>query len=193
MIQAVIFDCFGVLCHGTLSYFVARARPENRQAVSDTNRAAEYGYMDIEEYHTTMAELLDTTIEDVQKISNEHYVRNEAMFNYARTLKGRGYRLGLLSNVGTGIIEKLFTSGELNELFNEVVLSGEVGMVKPNAEIFEVMASRLQLEPKECVMIDDLIANIDGARSIGMSGVICETVEQVQSDVESAIKASAHA
>jgi HAD superfamily hydrolase (TIGR01509 family) len=72
----------------------------------------------------------------------------------------------------------LFTTEELAELFDSVVLSSEVGMIKPHPEIYELTARRLQLLTRECLMIDDMAANIEGAQAVGMEGVIFTTTQE---------------
>ncbi|PTR31651.1 HAD superfamily hydrolase (TIGR01509 family) [Rhodococcus sp. OK519] len=52
-----------------------------------------------------------------------------------------------------------------------VVVSGDVGMAKPDRRIYELTAERLGLAPGECIFVDDLIANVRGAVAAGMVGV----------------------
>src|SRR5689334_11023477 len=56
-------------------------------------------------------------------------------------------------------------------LFDAVVVSGEVGLAKPAAEIYHLTAARLGLAPSECVFVDDLAINVRGAAAAGMVGV----------------------
>lgn len=90
----------------------------------------------------------------------------------------------MLSNVGRGLMEQLFASQELEELFDTVVLSSEVGMIKPDPAIFNFTTDKMGLLPEDCLMIDDLEANIEGARQTGMHGVVFSTTSQVISDIE---------
>ena len=183
MIRAIIFDCFGVLCEGSLDYFVSRAVPENRQAVVDANRSADYGYTTHEEYVGELASLLQITPDDVEDIMRRRHMRNEPMFDLARSLKPP-YKLGLLSNVGGNTLDKLFTEDELTHFFDAAVLSGEVGMVKPYAAIYEYIANELGVLPEECVMIDDSPRNVEGAMNVGMRGIVCSSARQVKTELD---------
>jgi epoxide hydrolase-like predicted phosphatase len=60
---------------------------------------------------------------------------------------------------------------EWTGLFDAVVVSGEVGLAKPAAEIYHLTATRLGLAPAECVFVDDLAINVRGAAAAGMVGV----------------------
>lgn len=56
-------------------------------------------------------------------------------------------------------------------LFDTIVLSGEVGVAKPDRRIFELAAERLGLQPDECVFVDDLAVYVHAAARTGMVGV----------------------
>jgi putative hydrolase of the HAD superfamily len=57
-------------------------------------------------------------------------------------------------------------------MFDVVVISGEVGMRKPEERIFRHAAGLLGLDPAECVLIDDIEANVRAAEALGMTGVL---------------------
>lgn len=183
MIRGIIFDCFGVLCQGSLDYFVSNAPADKRQNVIDTNHAADRGFIDHDEYVAAMASFLDVPTDEILRIMRVQHIRMEPVIEFARSLKPP-YKLGLLSNVGGGVINALFTQEELTDLFDAVVLSGEVGMAKPYQEIFELTAERLGLRPDECLMIDDIPRNVEGAELAGMTGVVFGSLGQLRHDIE---------
>jgi putative hydrolase of the HAD superfamily len=91
------------------------------------------------------------------------------MIDAVRRLRGTGVRTGLISNSwGTGIYEPRV----LDELFDAVVISGEVGLHKPQPEIFRLGAERLGVEPGACVFVDDLRENVAGAEAVGMTAIL---------------------
>jgi putative hydrolase of the HAD superfamily len=91
-----------------------------------------------------------------------------AMYAMIRTLRGSGFGTALLSN-SWGCDE--YPRADFPGLFDTVVISGEVGMRKPEPEIFLHAAATLGLEPRECVFIDDVAANVAAAVGCGMAGV----------------------
>jgi epoxide hydrolase-like predicted phosphatase len=91
-----------------------------------------------------------------------------AMYTMIRTLRGSGYGTALLSN-SWGCDE--YPRADFPGLFDTVVISGEVGMRKPEPEIFLHAAATLGLEPRECVFIDDVEANVAAAIACGMAGI----------------------
>jgi putative hydrolase of the HAD superfamily len=91
-----------------------------------------------------------------------------AMYDLMRTLRRAGVRTCLLSNSwgNNDYPREVFP-----ELFDAWVISAEVGMRKPEEEIFLHAAAQLGLPPRQCVFIDDVKANVDAATALGMAGV----------------------
>jgi HAD superfamily hydrolase (TIGR01509 family) len=71
-------------------------------------------------------------------------------------------------------------------MFDEIVISGEVGLRKPEPEIFLLAAERVGLAPVECVFVDDMEPNIIGARELGMTAVHHTSYEQTRQELEKA-------
>ena len=91
------------------------------------------------------------------------------MYDTIRTLRAAGFSTALLSN-SWGCDE--YPRADFAGLFDTVVLSGEIGMRKPEKEIFLHAAATLGLAPAECVFIDDMEANVAAAQACGMTGVL---------------------
>ena len=93
---------------------------------------------------------------------------DETMHQAVRAARAAGIRTGLISNSwGTSRYDRAL----LAELFDGVVISGEVGMRKPTREIYERGARAIGLTPAQCVFVDDLPFNLDPARELGMATV----------------------
>lgn len=179
MIRGIIFDCFGVLYQGSLTHLAELASPADRQAVHDLAHASDHGYIDYEEYFEQLGALVHKPASEVKAIVRERHVRNTELVEVVRRLHGR-YKVGMLSNVGRGVMTTLFSEVELTTLFDAVVLSSEVGLIKPDPRVYELAAERLGCDPEVCVMIDDLPDNIDGADRAGMQGIVYSSVNQLK-------------
>jgi putative hydrolase of the HAD superfamily len=81
------------------------------------------------------------------------------------------YRLSVLSNADLSLRSRLQHEHGLLDLFDDVVVSAEVGLAKPDPEIFRVAVKRLGLAPEQCVFVDDWDVNVNAAREVGMSAV----------------------
>jgi putative hydrolase of the HAD superfamily len=81
------------------------------------------------------------------------------------------YRTAVLSNADSTLSRLLRDSHGIADLFDDIVVSADVGMAKPDTQIYTLAAHRLGLTTGECVFIDDLAGNVEAARAVGMHGV----------------------
>jgi putative hydrolase of the HAD superfamily len=96
-------------------------------------------------------------------------VPDEPMIEAVRRARAGNIKTGLISNSwGRGRYDR----DSFPELFDGVVISGEVGMHKPKPEIFELGAKLIGLDPSDCVFVDDLRENCVGAEAVGMTAIL---------------------
>jgi epoxide hydrolase-like predicted phosphatase len=102
------------------------------------------------------------------------------MLAMIRAARGHGVRTALLSNSwGEHYPEQLW-----DNLFDAIVISGKVGMRKPDREIFEHTVTELGLSAGECVMVDDVARNVEGAVAAGLVGVLHRSTEDTICELE---------
>ncbi len=93
----------------------------------------------------------------------------ERVVDAVRAARAAGVRTGLVSNSwGTSI----YDPDALEGMFDAIVISGEVGLHKPQPEIYRLAAKRLGVEPDRCVFVDDLRENVRGAEEVVMTAVL---------------------
>ena len=134
----------------------------------------------------------DISLEGMFEVYFTHLERNPAMIDYVRELRDRGLRTALLTNnVREWEPRWRALLPEIDEIFDVVVDSAFVGMRKPEPEIYTLTLARLggDLEPRDCVFVDDIEVNCDTARELGMSAVRFETVDQARPEIERALAA----
>jgi putative hydrolase of the HAD superfamily len=131
---------------------------------------------------------------DLSRLRHLYFDRiepNPPMIAYMAELRGRGLRTALLTN-NVREWEPLWRSKlpELDDIFELVVDSAFVGMRKPERRIYELTLERLGgLRGEQCVFVDDLEVNCEGARELGMTAVRFEHAEQAIAELESALGA----
>ena len=91
-----------------------------------------------------------------------------AMVAAVKELRGAGLLTGLISNSWS---TSHYDREMLDELFDTAVISAEVGLHKPQPEIYRLAAERLGVAPEECIFVDDLRENCEGAEAVGMTAV----------------------
>lgn len=110
---------------------------------------------------------------------------DESMIGAVRTARQKGVPTGLISNSwGGNYGEGGYDRVMFDQLFDIVVVSGEVGLRKPQPEIYLLACERIGAEPAECVFADDFEVNALGATAVGMLGIRHRTAEETIPQLE---------
>ena len=108
--------------------------------------------------------------------------------DFAQSLRPR-YKTALLSNAFADEPPRLREWYQLEELFDRVIYSCDVGMGKPEAPIFQLALERLGARPEEAIFLDDVPANVEGARKLGIRGIQFLDTEQAIRDIQDMLDA----
>jgi HAD superfamily hydrolase (TIGR01509 family) len=104
--------------------------------------------------------------------------KNNQVLELIKDLKGR-YGLAMVTNAPSRYsLDQRFNMGELDEMFDVVVVSGEVGWDKPAPEIYTMTAEKLGVEPSEVLFIDDVPSFTEAAAAMGMQTMIYVNVPE---------------
>lgn len=190
MVRAIIFDYFGVIQPDVLpaTYRFFGGDPNrDKQFLSDTINAVNHGY--IRSSRPVIAEHLGVSVGQWVAALNERRGHDPELLAYILQLR-KQYKTALLSNIGPGGLQVMWPEGELEKYFDEAIASGDVGHIKPEPEIYQLMAKRLGVDPNECVMIDDLQKHCDGARNAGMQAIQYSHFAQAKAELENLLNQS---
>lgn len=99
-------------------------------------------------------------------------------------LHASGYMLVGLTNWSADKFALTRRRYDVFSLFDEIVVSGEVGLVKPDTRIFERMLRKIGRRPEECLFIDDSAANIEAAASMGFATIRFESPAQLREELD---------
>lgn len=184
MIQAIVFDCFGVLTSDKWKEFIAAQSPEKVQAIRDIHTAFDKHLISYQDFQKEVAELSGASTEELDDVFLQKTIRakNEPLIVFIKELK-KQYKIAILSNVGTGWIRDEFLTADEQKHFDAMVFSYEVGYAKPDQEIYEITAERLNVPANACVMIDDSQPNIDGALAAGWQAILYHNLPQLKSEL----------
>lgn len=195
--QAVLFDFGGVF---TASPFVAAGRIAAELGTS-ADRLVEVvfgSYSEDTDHPWHRLERGELTIEDARQailalgaeqgfeadlyklfgaMGSAGGVREE-LVECVRGVKREGLRTGLLTNNVAEFREHWRAMIPIDEIFDDVVDSSEVGMRKPNPRIFTLACERLSVEPARSVFLDDHPGNIDAAKRVGLEAVLVGEAHQ---------------
>lgn len=192
MIKAVLFDCFGVLYPDTYWTVVrkyARDLPERRQVFHDLVKRADLGLIDVNELWDQLAGELNIDRKSMDKDIQAMGGVDDELMEYVGELRRRGHKIGFISNVGHGFIEDVFGKYRWQDYFDHLTLSSEVGFIKPDPRIYKLAAEHLGVIPEDCVFIDDSERNVEGARMVGMQGILYRDYDEMKAELEQILQA----
>jgi epoxide hydrolase-like predicted phosphatase len=131
-------------------------------------RSLERGAVTDDEFERDFGELLGVEPAGLIERLFAGLAPEQKMIDAVNAARSAGVRTGLISNSwGTGIYERAPM-----DIFDATVISGDVGLHKPQREIYELGADRIGIAPESCVFVDDLRENVAGAEAVGMAAVL---------------------
>ena len=176
-IKALIWDMEGVLMltdESDLPMKVAKTLNAPYEKVreiffSDYNDSVDLGEVTQDQFNEYILDILQMPRENkylLEKIINEDFYIDEELLKKIIRMR-RDYKMGLISNYSNELRKKIENEWAFKSVFDEIIISCEVGLIKPDPEIFNLMLDRLGVRADESVFIDDRIKNIDGAKKMG--------------------------
>jgi epoxide hydrolase-like predicted phosphatase len=178
-INAFMFDCFGVISPPPLfgwykKYMTDRGLSDDK--LLDVFRNYDLNKIsgeNVAEYFSKY-EGITSSKEEIQEQIDSYLKIDTELVNVIKQLKNKGYKTALLSNGNTAYFDRIVypTYPEFKNLFGEIIISSDVGIVKPDKEIYLYALEKINSKPEESLFIDDNQTNIDGAVSVGINGYL---------------------
>jgi epoxide hydrolase-like predicted phosphatase len=192
--EAVLFDFGGVLTTPVWDSFAAFCRDEgldpetvrnlfrtDPEALGDL-RGLETGALTEAEFEAKFGARLG--LEDHERLIDSMFSGMKpmpSMVQAVRDLRASGLKTGLISNSWS---VNHYDRDLLAEIFDDAVISAEVGMHKPELEIYELACKRIGVPAERCLFVDDLRENCEGAEAVGMTAIRhrepAETIARLQ-------------
>jgi epoxide hydrolase-like predicted phosphatase len=148
--------------------------------------ALETGQMSVPDFETHLAEAL-LILGGVKVEAKGLLERMFDFFEHAPDMNGlvhrakkKGIKTALLSNSWGNS----YPRHGWDDMFDQVIISGEVGMRKPDSNIYQLTLNRLKVKPNEAVFVDDLPHNIKSASDLGMIGILHTEYEKTKMEIE---------
>lgn len=185
-IQAIIFDCFGVLITDGLEAAIQqleKTNPQARSFISSTIKQNNSGLIAPAESNRRIAEYLGISAEEWRGTVSGGEVKNHDLLQWIIDLR-KQYKTAVLSNVGRGSLTRRFSEQELTELFDAIIVSAEVGLLKPDPEIYHLTADKLGVPIEACAFLDDRELYVQAAIDTGMHGIYYQTFQQARAELE---------
>ncbi|HUC01448.1 MAG TPA: HAD family phosphatase [Candidatus Paceibacterota bacterium] len=179
MIEAVIFDFFGVICPDLHKTWTEKHHIKDPGALyREIGEKVDLGLAPEKAYIETLSKRSGIPNGEIEKELDEMRMINTKVIDIIKTLKER-YKIGLLSDASATLLRRILGENGLIKYFDAIVISSEVGHTKPSAEIFRAVLTTLDVEPQKAIFIDDGASNIRGAEAVGIKGILFEGADEL--------------
>jgi len=198
-IKAVIWDLGGVLLRTAdlssrqaLADRLGKPRHELENLVfsGDSGDRAQLGEISADEHWENIRRVLALDAAGIDEFRRQFWEGDQLdveLVDHIRSLRGR-YKTGLLSNAFSDLRQVVTSLLNFSDAFDDMVISAELHLVKPDARIYQVALRRLGAEPEEAIFIDDMLRNVEGARSQGMNAIHFRQRAQALEELEELLK-----
>lgn len=192
--QAIIFDFGGVLMRtedrGPRTQLARRLgrTPEELEEVvfnGPSELPAALGEISAEQHWRSIAETLQISEAEIPAFQASFWGGDRLeteIVEQIRHLK-QHYRTALLSNAWSDLREYLVNGLKIADAFDQMVISAEVGLIKPDPRIYHLVLERLQVPAQAAIFLDDFIQNVEGARSVGLTAIHFRSADQALAEL----------
>lgn len=170
MIKAIIFDFFDVIRTDAYKAWLSNQNYKREGQFAELSEKMDRGDITDKEFLETLGRICGRPAEVVLE---EMEADTKVDMNVVRIIDkiAGAYKIGLLSNSPSNFLRDLLHDNDLEKYFDVIVISSEVGMIKPNADIFQYILQKMNVQPEETIFIDDNPSNVKAAAELGITGV----------------------
>lgn len=186
--KAVVFDMDGVIIDSEYSYFEATRRVLKEEgiekfemedfidSIGKTDHAAWSVLVEKYNLQTPMQEMIDRMKEYQKKVvKRDGFLPIDGVKDYIRSLSEQGFKLAVASSSPKDTIERVTSSLGIQQYFDALVSGEEVEKSKPAPDVYLEAARQLDVDPKECIAIEDAYNGLLAAKDAGMYAVAYES------------------
>jgi len=186
-IRAVFFDLGGVILRteyqAPRQHLAEKLGMEYDDLVkvvfdSESGYKASIGAITSDEHWAAVIKRLKRPASEMEAIRHEFFagdIIDRTLLDFLRSLRGT-YKTGLISNAW-GDLREYIVREKFDDAFDHMIISAEVGAVKPEAKIYQIALAQAGVHANEAVFVDDFAVNIEGCEKVGMQGIYFEDPE----------------
>jgi len=163
MYKAVAFDFFGVIQNDQYTVWLSNHGFKKQGEFSDLS-------IEMKDFYEGLSKLSRIPAIEIKAEFDKPQHLDEAVIKIIKKIREK-YKTALASNSNSDYLIEMLQRNKLDDLFDEVIISGEVGYSKPSAEFFEYLLKKLDLLPSQVVFIDDTPQNVVSAEALGIKSI----------------------
>jgi glucose-1-phosphatase len=198
-IRAVIWDVGGVLVRTedpepraslARQFGLDRYQLEERVFGGESGKNAQLGKIALSQHWANVLMSLNLPPDRLDEFQDAFWGGDRLdweLVDYIRTLRSH-YKVGMLSNALADLRQLVTERWKIADAFDDLVISAEQGMMKPDERIYRLALERLEVESQEAVFIDDYTRNIEAARKVNLNAIQFQNPVQARAELEALLE-----
>jgi epoxide hydrolase-like predicted phosphatase len=193
-IKAVFFDLGGVIVRTEFQAPRQQLAEKLGMEYDDLSRIvfegesgvrAALGEITSADHWASVIQRLKRPASELSRIRDEFFagdIVDRTLVEYIRSLRGK-YKTGLISNAWSDLRDFVVRE-KFDDVFDKMIISAEVGALKPEPKIFQIALEQIGVSPNEAVFVDDFKANIVGGEKVGIKGIHFKDAESTMKQLK---------
>lgn len=186
MIKVIAFDYNGVIsAFGPIKKWMDSNVPNDEEKKLLYRKSAllwDHGEMTLNQMYDILSKITGIKAESIWSEYFEKQILNTGMIELISKLK-RNYKIFLFSNHQGELLHKLIDKHGIRNLFDEIIISSDHMLIKPNPSFFEVLVKKANVNKDEILFIDDGIKNVQGGTNFGIKSILYNNTKNLEDDL----------
>ncbi len=186
MIKVIAFDYADVIAEGPMSKWIKENVKLDKEKLIEYKQHVhkwDLGEMELKKVYGILSELTGIPQELIWEKFYEKSLPNNELITLIKQLKKR-YKIIIFSNYIGELLRKLLNHYGITDLFDEIIISSEHKLKKPDIKFFEVLVKKSGVNKKEILFTDDRTDNVDASNAFGIKAFIFTNTKHLIKDLQ---------
>lgn len=190
MYKAVIFDFFGVFCPDITLEWFKKTMSNYKEKLPEFQAIctkSDYGKLNKDNFYREISLLTNVPVNEIIDGVEAEVAINTSLVEFVEALKSKGYKIACLSNGTHEWTLDVINNYGLAKLFDETVLSGDLGIIKPYPEIYIYTLKKLGIKASQAIFVDDRSMNTNAAEKCSIRSILFKDTDTFKKEFEALI------
>jgi putative hydrolase of the HAD superfamily len=178
VIKAIVFDFYGVIRSDEYHDWLSNHGIKRDKKFTSATANLDKGIDTLDQFFEGLSKLSNIPPEEIRKEFLAQGSLDKELLALILKLKDK-YKIALLSNASSSHLRDVMKQANIYNLFDEVVISSEIGYTKPSNQIFDHLLKCLGIKADEAIFIDDNQSFVDAANNLGITGIKYTNVDSL--------------
>ncbi|OGH02571.1 MAG: hypothetical protein A2798_02945 [Candidatus Levybacteria bacterium RIFCSPHIGHO2_01_FULL_37_17] len=190
MIKVIAFDYTDVIAPSPVSKWMKQnLTPTDKKYIYYKNHSQRWnvGEAKRQKVYEVLYKMTGVPAHQIWEKFYKNYIADKDVVEIIKSLKNN-YKIILFSNFVGEILRELLEKDGIAKLFDEIIISSEHKMQKPNTDFFNLLIQKSGADRKEILFIDDKIKNVEGAKKSGIKSLLYKNPQKLKIGLEKVLK-----